>query len=402
MAAIGFSNVQKHTRQFHALGLIMIGGLNGAFASLDLFFLYTFHEFALIPTFILIGLWGAERRRQAAMKITLYLAFGSLVLLLGLLGLYYFAGAGSSSFTFDLVALKKQLGAKPIDANTQIWLFGILFFGFGILVSIFPFHTWAPMGYGEAPPLASMLHAGVIKKFGIYGIFAVAIPLLPEGFDAWKPYIVWLAVGNLVYCGYVALQQKDLRYMLAYASVSHMGYAFLALASGTPVAHQGLMLFLFAHGITAALGFGIAGHCREQTGTSNLTAMGGLAKKMPFAATVFTMTALASCGLPGFANFPAELMIFIGSFHQFAWETTFAIWTVVITAVYQLRAVRNIFLGQLVTHEGMGPPRDMDILRKIVLSILLLTLLMTGFWPRLIQGNNPTVPNMTASVLNHE
>lgn len=377
-AAIGVSQVATHARHFYALGLLMIGGLAGAFASLDLFSFYIFHELALIPTFILIGLWGAERRRQAAMKITLYLAFGSVILLIGLIALYLRAGGE----TFDLPALRHKLAITPLDAPFQIRLFGVFLLGFGILISAFPFHTWAPMGYGEAPPLAAMLHAGVIKKFGLYGLFAVAIPLLPAGFEWWKPWIIVMAIGNLIYCGYVAMQQRDLRYMLAYSSVSHMGYALLALAAATPVATQGFALFLFAHGLSAALAFGVAGHCREQTGSTDLSDLGGLARRMPLAATLFTIAAFAACGLPGLANFPAELMIFLGSFQSHRWATIAALWTVVISSVYMLRAVRNIFLGPL--NEKRAAIQDLTLGRRVALMLLVAALLITGFWPRCI------------------
>ncbi len=378
-AAVGVTPLPKENAKYHyALGLIMVGGMAGAFASLDLFFLYIFHEFALIPTFVLIGIWGAERRRAAAMKITLYLGLGSLILLLGLLGLVWAVGGR----TFDLLEIKRMLALVPLATTTQVKLFGILFLGFGILISGFPFHTWAPAGYGEAPPLASMLHAGVIKKFGFYGLMVVAAPLLPDGFEMWKPWVIGMAFVNLLYCGYVAMQQSDLRYMLAYASVSHMGYAFLAFAANTHLALQGLALFLFAHGLSAATGFGIAGFCREKTGTSNISEMGGLARKMPFAAAVFTMVAFAGCGMPGFANFPAELMIFMGSFQRCPWVTVAAVWTAVISAVYMLRAARNAFLGPL--PEKWISTGDVDPVRRAMFALLLAALLATGFWPRLV------------------
>ncbi|MBI4028023.1 MAG: NADH-quinone oxidoreductase subunit M [Verrucomicrobia bacterium] len=380
-AAIWGSQATDKARYFYALALIMAGGMAGAFASLDLFFFFMFHEFALIPTFILIGIWGAEHRRRAAMKITLYLGLGSLVLLLGLIGLYVSTGAR----TFDLAVLKQHLANAPLPYNLQVELFGALFLGFGILISLFPFHTWAPTGYGEAPPLAAMLHAGVIKKFGLYGLIVVAVPLLPDGFEFWKPAMVWLAMGNLLWCGYVAMQQRDLRYMLAYSSVSHMGYAFLAIAAATPVAAQGLMIFLFAHGLSAAVGFGIVGHCREQTGTCRIPELGGLARQMPFAAAVFTMAALAGCGLPGFANFPAEMMIFLGIFERFPCATVFAVWTVVISAVYLLRAIRDVFLGG--AHERWASACDPGWGRRAALVLLLATLFFSGFFPSAVVGD---------------
>lgn len=385
LAAVSSSTPRENGRQYYALGLIMAGGMAGAFASLDLFFMFIFHEFALIPTFLLVGIWGAERRREAAMKITLYLGFGSLILLFGLLALVWKTGG-----TFDLPEIRERLQAAPLAVETQVRLFGVLFLGFGILVSVFPFHTWAPIGYGEAPALSAMLHAGVIKKFGLFGLMTVAVPLLPAGFAAWKPWILWMALGNLLYCGYAALRQTDLRYLLAYSSVSHMGYAFLALAADNAIATQGLMLFMFAHGLAAAAGFGIAGFCREQTGTPLIAEMGGLAKRMPFAAAAFTMVALAGCGLPGFANFPAELLIFIGiSQTQPGFFTVAAVWTAVISAVYYLRVVRNVFLGPL--PEKWAKVNDVDFGRRAAFALLLAVLLAAGFWPRGVLGETASL-----------
>jgi len=385
-AAVLTSKPRQYANQFFGLVLLMVGGMIGAFASLDLFFFYIFHEFALIPTFILIGVWGTELRRRAAMKITLYLGLGSLILLFGILALVFLTGEKS----FDLIVLQNRLSQFPLPSQTQIWLFGILFLGFGILISVFPFHTWAPIGYGEAPSAAAMLHAGVIKKFGLYGLFTVAISLLPAGFAFWTPVILWMAVGNMIYCGYVALRQNDLRYLFAYSSVSHMGYALLALVASTVslVAAQGLILFIFAHGLSAATGFAIAGACRDRTGTSEISDLGGLAKKMPFAATVFTMAALAGSGLPGFANFPAELLIFLGSFEKHPIATVLAVWTVVISAVYFLRAVRNVFLGPLPKKWSETP--DVGYGNRIAVILLLSVLLCAGFFPQRFLGTAST------------
>ncbi len=391
-AAVLVSKVERGARFFYALGLVVVGGMAGAFASLDLFFLYIFHEFGLIPTFILIGVWGAERRRPAAMKITLYLMLGSMVLLLGLIALVFAAGGGS----FDLVTLKGQLQATPLSVDQQVRIFGLLFVGFAILISAVPFHTWAPIGYGEAPPLAAMLHAGVIKKFGFFGLMVVAVPLLPEGFQQWRPWIAGVGVANLIYAGYVALRQRDLRYMLAYASVSHMGFGFLALAAGTPLAMQGLALFLFAHGLAAAVGFGAAGFCREQAGTTEMVEMGGLARRMPVAAAIFTMAAFAGCGLPGFANFPSELLIFLGSFRTFPWPTVLALWATVVSAVYLLRAVRAVFLGTEASC-AVGV-RDMGWRHRAGLGLLLAVLLTAGFWPRGFMPSAPTVSSQRVEV----
>lgn len=370
----------EHARFHHALGLILVGGMTGAFLAQDLFFLYVFHEFALIPTFLLIWIWGGDRRREAAMKITLYLLAGSLVLLVGLLALVLASGAS----TFDLPALRAHLAQHPLPPEFQSLVFLLLFVGFGTLVSAVPLHTWAPIGYAEAPPLAAMLHAGVVKKFGLYGLALIAFPLLPAGAAAWRGALAGLAAVQILYAGYIALRQDDLRRMLAWASVSHMGFGFLALAAGTAAAMEGFVLFLFAHGLTAAAGFALAGHCRQTLGTASLSEMGGLARRMPFAAAAFTMVALAGFGVPGFANFPAELLIFAGSLGTWPWPTALAAWGVVISAVYFLRAVRQGFLGPLPPALAQAP--DLDRMRRLAVGLLLGVSLVAGFFPRAVLG----------------
>jgi NADH-quinone oxidoreductase subunit M len=381
-------------RFHHALGLVIVGGMVGAFLSQDLFFIYVFHEFALIPTFVLIWLWGGGRRREAATKITLYLLAGSLVLLVGLLALVLASGAG----TFDLPTLRARLAASPLPADLQAWVFLLLFLGFGTLVSVVPFHTWAPIGYAEAPPLAAMLHAGAVKKFGLYGLAAIACPLLPDGFQAWRSWVAWIAAAQVLYAGYLALRQDDLRRMLAWASVSHMGFGFLALAAWTPAAMEGFALFLFAHGLAAAAGFALAGWCCAALGTPALSQMGGLAQRMPFAAAAFTMVALAGFGVPGFANFPAELMIFAGSLRAWPLPTALAIWGTVIGAVYFLRAVRRGFLGPL--PPALGAAVDLDRPRRLAVGLLLAFSLAAGFLPRAFlggpRGAAPVAPSLAA------
>src|SRR3954463_8284868 len=216
--------------------LIMQGGLMGVFASVDVFFLYFFHELALIPTFIMVGVWGGRDRNYAAMKMTIYLTIGAMISLVGLIALYVKSGAN----TFDLIALKAHLAAHPIADTVQNNIFGLLMFGFGVLVSLWPLHTWAPLGYGAAPSSNAMLHAGVLKKFGLYGLIQVGMPLLPSGSAHWAQPLAWLAVaGNVVVVGLITIAQRDLKQMIGYSSVMHMGYAFLGIAAGGPVGPGG-------------------------------------------------------------------------------------------------------------------------------------------------------------------
>src|SRR5438876_8900929 len=252
LAAVWFAGaIEKYENAFYACLLFISGGAIGAFASIDLFFFYAFHELALIPTFFLIGIWGTGNRVAAAWKITIYLAIGSFILLLGLILLYQ--SVEPSSRSFDIRALQAAASMAQIVAASPRHIHLLLLFWFGILVSLFPFHTWAPEAYASAPAPAAMLHAGVLKKFGVYGLLRLAIPLLPEGARHWTTLLVVLLLGNIIYVGLVTIAQKRLDWMLGYSSVMHMGYIFLGIASGTLLGTNGAAILIFAHGISIAL-----------------------------------------------------------------------------------------------------------------------------------------------------
>src|SRR5204863_334978 len=215
--------------------------------------------------------------------------------------------------TFDIVALTEYFKARPMAANAQHFIFPVLMFGFGILVSLWPFHTWAPLGYGAAPTATAMLHAGVLKKFGLYGLIRIALPLLPDAAKNWMPTLAWLCLGNLVYCGWVAMRQKDFNWLVGYSSVAHMGFAFLGIASLSLIGVTGAVVVTIAHGFLAALTFGLSGYLYQQTGTLDLSKLGGLLQRLPFIGAAMVMAMLAGCGLPGFASFVGEVMVFFGA-----------------------------------------------------------------------------------------
>src|SRR5882762_5341587 len=266
LAAVWFAGtIERHENAFYACLLFISGGAIGAFASIDLFFFYAFHELALIPTFLLIGIWGSGNRVAAAWKITIYLAIGSFILLLGLILLYQSVPVTSRSF--DIRALQAAAAGGQISADSQRHIYLLLLIGFGILISLFPFHTWAPEAYEAAPAPAAMLHAGVLKKFGLYGLLRLALPLLPEGVQHWSTLLIVLLLGNIIYVGLVTIAQKRLDWMLGYSSVMHMGYIFLGIVSGTLVGTSGAAVLIFAHGLSIALLFALAGELRMQTGT---------------------------------------------------------------------------------------------------------------------------------------
>jgi NADH-quinone oxidoreductase subunit M len=385
-AAVWFTGkIAQHEHAFYACLLLIAGGALGAFASLDLFFFYAFHELALIPTFLLIGIWGTGNRQAAAWKITIYLATGSFILLLGLLMLY--RSVPEAARSFDIPTLQKAAVLLPADTQANIFL--LLLVGFGILVSLFPFHTWAPEAYASAPAPAAMLHAGVLKKFGLYGLLRVAIPMLPEGAQHWTTLLIVLLLGNIIYIGLVTIAQKRLDWMLGYSSVMHMGYIFLGIASGTLLGTSGAAVLIFAHGISIALLFAITGEIRQRTGTLVLSELGGLGKIMPRAAFAFGLAAFASIGLPGFANFTGEVMVLFGAFRNganperfriYQIATVLGLWGVVISAVYMLRAYRSVFMGTM--RDSFSSATDLRRGLRVPIGLLVAMTVWFGFFPQ--------------------
>ena len=373
--------IKDREKEFYILLLVMAGGILGAFASLDLFFFYFFHELALVPTFIMIGVWGrGEQKNYATFQITLYLSIGALIALVGLIALYVQAGAG----TFDIPELAKHLRENPLSLGAQNFLFPLLLFGFGILVSLWPFHTWAPLGYASAPSATAMLHAGVLKKFGLYGLIRIALPLLPDAAHGWMQLLAWLCLGNLVYCGWVAMRQKDFNWLVGYSSVAHMGFVFLGIAALNLIGITGAVLVMIAHGFLAALTFGLSGYLYQQTGTLQMDRLGGLLRRLPFIGAALMMAAFAGCGLPGFANFAGEITVFFGAWQTLRLVTILACWgALIIGAVYMLRAVRAMLHGPL--PEQWAKVTDAPHLwRKAPFILLLAALIVFGCLPRLL------------------
>ncbi len=340
--------------------LLISAGCTGAFASKDLFFFYAFHELALIPTFLAIGIWGSGERQSIAWKITIYLALGSIILLVGLIDLYLAIPEGMRTMDLEKLAELGRKGAIPAAAQARPFLF--LLTGFGILVSLVPFHSWAPSAYASAPAPVGMLHAGVLKKFGLYGLLRLAVPLLPEGANQavignWTgmDLLLLCIIGNVLYAGLATIGQRKLDLLLGFSSVMHMGYVFLGIASGNLIGLSGATVLMFGHGLSIAILLAINGLIRESEETTAMDRLGGLMKKAPLVGVVFAFATFASIGLPGFANFSGETLVFFGAFKasgkSFIQGATFVgLWGVVISAVYMLRAYRNVFLGE--TREG--------------------------------------------------
>ena len=307
------AKVSGNERMFHICTLLISVGAIGAFVSTDLFFFYAFHELALIPTFLMIAFWGyGHERRAIAWKITIYLALGGIILLAGLIALY--ANIPTQEPTFNIEALAAK--AAEVSPDTQKWIALTLLVGFGILVSLFPFHSWAAPAYAAAPTPVAMLHAGVLKKFGLYGLLRVAMPMLPEGFDTplgccfgemtVMGLMLILLLGNILFIGLVTISQDRLDRMLGFSSVMHMGYAFLGIACYNAVGWTGAVIMMFAHGVSIALLFALCGNLRGRVPTLDHDALGGLGKSAPTFALLFGFAAFASVGYPDSRISPAS------------------------------------------------------------------------------------------------
>jgi len=387
--------IKDRSKDFYILLLVLVSGVFGVFVSQDLFIFFLFYEIAVLPMYLLIGIWGSSQaiaeagplkfvwklfniggREYAAMKLTLMLLLGSALILVGILAMYFAAGGT----TFDMGVL----GSTTYSREMQMWAFPLLWIGFGSLAGVFPFHTWSPDGHASAPTAVSMLHAGVLMKLGAYGVMRVGILMMPEGAIAWLPLVGTVAVVNVVYGALSAMSQRDLKYIIAYSSVSHMGIVMLGAATLTLNGWNGAVYQMFAHGIMTGLFFALVGLVYERAHSRFIPKMGGFGKVMPGIAVFFTIGGLSSLGMPGTAGFVAELLVFLG-----AWQSAYSWWAIpgivgaFITAVYVLRAVRQIFWGP-------GPSNEFHDLSDArgpewgALWILGAALLLFGCWPSLI------------------
>ena len=334
-------------KEFFISLIVLSFGVYGFFISIDLFTMFVFFEIAVIPMYLLIGIWGSGPKEYSAMKLTLMLMGASAVLLVGILGIYFNSDADGGPLTFNILEIAKV----NIPFEAQKLFFPLTFIGFAVIGALFPFHTWSPDGHASAPTAVSMLHAGVLMKLGGYGVFRVAMYLLPEGAIDWSWVFIILSVTGVVYGAFSALKQTDLKYINAYSSVSHLGLVLFALLMLNKTAWNGAILQSLSHGFMTALFFALIGMIYERTHTRDIAKLGGLLKVIPFISVVYVIAGLASLGLPGFSGFVAEMNIFVGAFQNedmfIRVATILSVSVIVITAVYILRVVGIMLMGPI-------------------------------------------------------
>jgi NADH-quinone oxidoreductase subunit M len=381
ISAVLFSwDIEYRRNGFFFCLLLVVGASYGVFLSADLFLFFLFYELVIVPKYFLIAIWGSTNKEYGAMKLTLYSFFGGILVFLGIIVAYTTAGS------FDL----NELSLFAFDPALQRWAFPILFLGFAVLAGMWPFHTWAPTGHVAAPTAGSMLLAGIVMKLGAYGCFRVAMNLFPDGFHYWAGWIVVLAVIGIIYAAAVALRQRDLKFIIAYSSVSHMGFVLLGLAAANTLGVSGAVLQMFSHGIIGALLFALVGVIYHRTHTRELDLLGAMAirRTLPFVAFGFGIAAAASMGIPGFSGFAAEVTILIGVWKAYP----IAVWItgigMVLVAAFTLRAVRRTFFDDSVISTTNAGERAalaaVTVPEKLGTILLIATTVAVGIYPRIL------------------
>jgi len=377
--------LEERVKEFLAFFFLLVTGVFGFFMSMDLFFIFVWYDVSLFPMYPLIAIWGGTRKEYGAMKLFLYLLAGSALILTTIIFLFVKSGIN----TFDVVSLMQPGTFTSLD---QRLAFILLFLGFGILAAVWPLHSWSPEGHVAAPTSVSMIHAGVLMKLGAFGILRLAIFLCPEGWQYWSHLMAVLAVVGIIYGVLVGLRQTDLKYVVAYSSVSHMGIVGLGLATVTVEGLNGAVFQMFAHGIMTALLFSSLGYIYDRTHTRMIPELGGVSRSMPVISTYFILGSLAAMGVPGFGNFWAEVVVFISSFRVYPVLGALAVSALVLSALFMLRVVQKTFYGppneRLAdlpdVHFGLGLPRLILVAMMIFFGLfpwLMLDVIQTASVP---------------------
>ena len=364
--------LETRVKEFFAFTFLLVAGVFGVFMSMDLFFIFVWYDVSLFPMYPLIAIWGSTRKEYGAMKLTLYLLAGSALILPGILYLFVHSGLN----TFDVVALMQPGTFTPFQ---QKFAFILLYLGFGILAGVWPFHTWSPVGHVAAPTAVSMIHAGVLMKIGAFGILRVGLYLCPQGWQYWAQLMGWLATCGIVYGAFVGLAQTDLKYVIGYSSVSHMGIVGLGLATVTVDGLNGAVFQMFAHGVMTALLFSSVGYIYDKTHTKMIPELGGMSRTMPIASGYFIVAALAGIGVPCLASFWAELLVFIAAFKTYPIRGALAICGLVVSALFMLRVVQRTFYGE--KREEFDHLPDVTFGLGIPRMILVAVIVFFGLFP---------------------
>jgi NADH-quinone oxidoreductase subunit M len=367
--------LENRVKEFFALMFFLVLGVFGMFMALDLFFIFVWYDVSLFPMYLLIAIWGSTRKEYGAMKLTLYLLAGSALILPAILYLVVHAGLR----TFDLTAL---MTSGVFSVSQQVWIFPLLYLGFGILAGVWPFHTWSPVGHVAAPTSVSMIHAGVLMKIGAFGILRVGMFLCPQGWHAWAPVMAVLATIGIVYGVLVGLRQTDLKFVIGYSSVSHMGIVGLGLSTLSVDGLNGAVFQMFAHGIMTALLFSSVGFIYDRTHTKMIPELGGLATPMPVITGYFLLAALAGIGVPCLASFWGELTVFIATFRVYPLSGILVVCALVIGALFMLRVVQKTCFGETPIHLAALP--DVTALQALPRLILASVIVLFGFFPALL------------------
>ena len=367
--------LETRVKEFFALIFLLVSGVFGLFMSLDLFFIFVWFDVSLFPMYLLIVVWGSTRKEYGAMKLTLYLLAGSALILPAMIYLVVHSGLN----TFDVTALMQPGTFTPFE---QKFAFLLLYIGFGILAGVWPFHTWSPVGHVAAPTAVSMIHAGVLMKIGAFGVLRVAIFLCPDGWQHWAQLMAVLATVGIVYGALVGLKQTDLKFVIGYSSVSHMGIVGLGLSTLTVDGLNGAVFQMFAHGVMTALLFSSVGHIYDRTHTRMLEELGGLSRVMPVASGYFILAALAGIGVPCLASFWGELLVFISSFRVYPVRGALAVAALVVSALFMLRVVQKAFYGP--PNAKFAHLSDLSFGLGIPRLILAAVIVLFGVYPSLM------------------